>query len=105
MSTQRSAALYRMWSKDGALLYVGCTIRIFERLPDHISNKPDSFSIANITLEWFPSRDAALVAESAAIAAEAPRWNNHHNIARQTANKKAAAARESRRGSSSAVAV
>ena len=68
-------ALYRHFSSDGGLLYVGVSRNPFERLADHIRRGDWSLEIATITLQWFDDQQEALDAEHAAIIAERPLWN------------------------------
>ena len=75
---EKSAALYRHYDKDGALLYVGISLHVIRRLIEHKSS--DWFhDIARIEIEHYPSRDAALKAETAAIADESPKFNIAQN--------------------------
>jgi GIY-YIG catalytic domain len=67
-------AVYRMWSAAGALLYVGVTGNLAKRLDGHAEKRWYPL-VATITLEWFPTRDAAEVAEAQAIVTEHPRVN------------------------------
>lgn len=71
-------ALYRFYSVDGVLLYVGITHRIPERFSSHKRNKPWE-EISTITVEHYPTREQALAAEQHAIKTEAPVWNITHN--------------------------
>jgi hypothetical protein len=70
---QKPTQLYRHYDADGALLYVGISLYTVKRLIEHRERSPWFTSIARITVETFPSRDAALAAESAAIRTERPR--------------------------------
>jgi hypothetical protein len=36
--------------------------------------------IANVSLEWFSDKAAAMEAEAVAIKAESPEWNVHHRV-------------------------
>lgn len=72
-------ALYRHWDADGNLLYVGISLSAVARLSRHISGSPWADKIVNVTVEYLPSRDEALVAEKAAIMEEKPIWNKVHN--------------------------
>lgn len=67
-------AVYRMFDGSARLLYVGRTGRAGERFGDH-SVKRWFPLVANITLEWFPTKAAADVAERRAIKRERPRYN------------------------------
>ena len=70
-----SVALYRHFSKNGELLYVGVSRNPFERLADHVRRGDWTREIAAITLQWFDDPDQALDAEKLAITVEKPRWN------------------------------
>jgi predicted GIY-YIG superfamily endonuclease len=65
-------AVYRMYSSDGTLLYIGCTYNVPVRLRGHIAWLPQ---VASITLEWYPNVDEALAAETQAIRDENPIYN------------------------------
>lgn len=67
-------AVYRMFSRKGALLYVGVTGNLGRRIDDHTDKRWFPL-VANITLEWFADREAAETAEARAIATEHPRVN------------------------------
>ncbi|MFG6084244.1 hypothetical protein ACEUZ9_000493 [Paracoccus litorisediminis] len=69
--------LYRHFSKDGELLYVGISLPAVARLKQHKSRAPWYSKIDRITIERFPSRADALLAEGRAICTERP----VHNIA------------------------
>jgi predicted GIY-YIG superfamily endonuclease len=80
----RPHCLYRLWSKDGGLLYVGCTASPLNRLKEHEFHKLWASSIASATMEWFPNRAQAMEAEWRAIQAESPEWNVHGNAKKKT---------------------
>jgi hypothetical protein len=67
-------ALYRLFDDEGHLLYVGITGDLGQRLGDH-SIKRWFPLVVRITLEWFPHRAAARLAEKRAIGTERPRYN------------------------------
>ena len=68
-------ALYRLFGKDGDLLYVGISVRPFARWGEHSSSKAWISEVAEIRLEWHLSRPAAEKAERSAILAENPLYN------------------------------
>jgi hypothetical protein len=70
------ATLYRFWSVEGELLYIGQTIRGYERLKAH-ERKAWYPEAANVTLERVPAAQV-LQMEAAAIRAERPRYNIVH---------------------------
>lgn len=72
-------ALYRCWSPEADLLYVGISPSPLLRIHDHATHKDWAQSIASVTLEWFDSRAEAAQAEQEAIETEVPAHNVHHN--------------------------
>lgn len=70
-------ALYRHYAADGALLYIGISHDPEVRWEQHYWWKQGDS--ARQTVEWFELRHEALAAEAAAIAAEKPKYNRHHN--------------------------
>lgn len=70
-------ALYRHYNAAGELLYVGISLCVVSRLAQHRRDSAWFREIANIAVEWHPTREAACDAEVAAIRAERP----IHNIA------------------------
>jgi predicted GIY-YIG superfamily endonuclease len=72
-------ALYRFFDAEGALLYVGITNHLPQRLRDHDRNKPWFDNVANVRVEHFPDRKSVLDAEREAIRTEKPRHNIQHN--------------------------
>jgi predicted GIY-YIG superfamily endonuclease len=71
--------VYRFYSHDNALLYVGVTGNLETRFRDH-TGKPWWALAAHSTVQAFPNRPLALVAEATAIMDERPL----HNIQRPT---------------------
>jgi hypothetical protein len=71
-------ALYRFFAEDGALLYVGITNNPARRFAQHGAARDWWLEVATIRLEMYPSREAVLAAERAAIVAERPRYNVVH---------------------------
>ncbi len=74
-------ALYRHWDIDGNLLYVGISLSAVHRLSQHKRASHWHDDIANMTIEWFDTRRAALEAERDAIRMERPRYNKTYNAA------------------------
>lgn len=72
-------ALYRLHDHSGELLYVGITDCPERRWKDHAKDKPWWPDVNDRSVEWLPDRSHALAAEAAAIRAERPRYNFHHN--------------------------
>lgn len=71
---QRRAAVYRLWDADGNLLYIGSAYDPAKRSRKH-RGKDWWPQVARRTDDWHPSREAAYVAETAAIAAARPLGN------------------------------
>lgn len=67
-------SLYRYFSGDGTLLYVGISHHPFKRETQHECVK-DMRLVARIGIDWFKDRGAAKRAESKAIKKEKPLWN------------------------------
>lgn len=70
----RRTLVYRFYSADGELLYVGLTANLEGRLGKHRRRSwwPD---VARITTEEFPDRTTAQIAERSAIHHENPLHN------------------------------
>lgn len=68
-------ALYRHFDSSGALLYVGISLSAINRLSQHMDASHWSEQITRVSIEWLPSRKAALEAEELAITAENPLHN------------------------------
>lgn len=74
-------ALYRHMDRDGNLLYVGISLKPFQRLEQHQNNSHWAYDIASVSIEYFPSRQDAEIAERRAISEEAPAHNIVHAVA------------------------
>lgn len=72
-----ATALYRHFDANDRLLYVGISLSAVQRLAQHRNGAHWFKKIVSVTIEWFPSREAAIGAEAAAIQLEKPM----HNIA------------------------
>ena len=68
-------ALYRHFDAAGQLLYVGISLSAVGRLAQHKLTAHWFAQLARIEVEWLSSRNEALKAERAAIAAENPAHN------------------------------
>lgn len=68
-------AVYRAYDADGLLLYVGVTSGLMQRIAQHEKSSEWAISTATITVEWWPTRAAALAAETRAIVTEGPVFN------------------------------
>ncbi|MFE2324627.1 GntR family transcriptional regulator [Streptomyces sp. NPDC059385] len=79
---QGRTALYRHFAADGTLLYVGISHDPDARFEVHLGcTKWASLSVRR-TDKWYPTRKAALLAETAAIRTEQPQANYQHNWVR-----------------------
>lgn len=74
------ASLYRHFDADGRLLYVGISLSSIKRLAWHIKNSSWCEDIRTITIEPFPTKALARLAEAAAIKNENPLFNKHHVV-------------------------
>jgi hypothetical protein len=67
-------AVYRMYDTQERPIYIGMTGDLQKRISTH-SDRRWFPLVTTITLEWFPTRAAARVAEQEAIRAERPYYN------------------------------
>ncbi len=72
-------ALYRHYSEDKTLLYVGISNRIPRRIKEHKKLSKWFEEVVDIKIEWFSERGTAAIAEKKAIKTEKPKWNIVHN--------------------------
>lgn len=94
-SERDSTDLYRHFSADGELLYVGISLSAVVRLAGHRNTSHWFRQIASVTVEKFATRQEAERAERLAIEREKPR----HNLARVNvadSERRKAAEREKR---------
>lgn len=77
MSTK--TALYRHFGKDGELLYIGISYNPFARLSQHELSSSWASLTVSMTIEYFESREDALLAEKHAIINDKPIYNIVHN--------------------------
>jgi predicted GIY-YIG superfamily endonuclease len=68
-------ALYRAFSADGDLLYIGISRNFGRRWYQHASVKPWWPEAQRMTVDWYPDEESAYAAETEAIAREKPRYN------------------------------
>lgn len=73
-----AATVYRFFDADGSLLYVGMTTLGPARWSQHATLQPWWQDVATATVAHYPSVEAALHAETAAILAEQPVHNVMH---------------------------
>jgi hypothetical protein len=69
------STVYRYYTEDGVLLYVGCTFDHGRRLQQHKITKEWWYEIKYIRLDHYAERWEAMRAESIAITIEKPRHN------------------------------
>ena len=67
--------VYRIFDKDGRLIYVGCSHNPEKRLNQHRRTMWWAHQIHRIKLTVHPNKAAGHLAERTAINAEQPRWN------------------------------
>jgi len=70
--------LYRLYSDDGHLLYIGVTNLLDARLAQHAATQLWWHEVASHEAVTYPTRGAVIRAESAAIRDELPRYNIQH---------------------------
>jgi predicted GIY-YIG superfamily endonuclease len=78
VSAPERTALYRLYDADDQLLYIGIAKDPEARWASHATTTRSSkwwHLVARKTVEWLPSREAADAAETRAIAAENPYYN------------------------------
>ena len=71
----RKCALYRHFDAEGTLLYVGISLRPFSRFKEHNTHSGWADQIANMAIEYFPTRMEAMAAEIKAVQEESPLYN------------------------------
>lgn len=71
-------SLYRHYNDLGILLYVGISSDHHLRFQSHLKFSEWKDKIATVKIERFPTREEAAAAEIAAIQAEEPLFNTHH---------------------------
>lgn len=69
------SAVYRIFSAEGVLLYVGCTRSMPQRWRCHARTQPWWSEAVSWTNQWYITRAEAELAEEHAISAENPRYN------------------------------
>lgn len=67
--------LYRLFDRNGALLYVGISGRWFRRMHEHAGTQGWWDNVAMVKRQSFETRDAALAVEAQAIRDENPQYN------------------------------
>lgn len=80
-------ALYRYYDAEDLPLYIGISGRLRERERSHIKSSSWMDFVARSTVERFPSREEADLAERAAIKEELPLFNTTYNESRAAINR------------------
>ena len=80
-----TTTLYRLYSADGTLLYIGIAQNWASRMKQHQEQKSWWPDVASTVFQPFPTREDAMVAEARAIKAERPLHNIVHNQRSQPA--------------------
>lgn len=89
--------LYRHFDKANQLLYIGISLSAVQRLSQHRDASHWFKQIRSVTIESFPSREAALEAERECIFREKPIHNVVRPISQFELKKKTTHAEESRK--------
>lgn len=71
--------LYRFFSVDGSLLYIGITNSLWTRCRNHEQTQPWWKEVTLATMEHYESRIELSTAEAEAIKKESPRYNITYN--------------------------
>lgn len=71
----KRTALYRAFNSGGELLYAGISHAAMQRFAAHRHYSQWFAETAQITFEWFDSRERAIAAEQAVIVNECPKFN------------------------------
>lgn len=77
-------ALYRFFDIEGSLIYVGISMNLPARFYQHERLSPWMTETSKITVTWYPTREAAMTAEFAAIETETPKYNQVGLVRHQT---------------------
>lgn len=73
---RRQTTVYRLFDRDGRLLYIGSSVHPQLRWEQHAGEKLWWSSVTRATVDWYPDRASARAAELAAIRAESPLHND-----------------------------
>jgi len=79
----KKCALYRLWSDDDRLLYIGISQDPDQRFLQHRQLKSWWPQVARKSIEWHPTREVAEAAERVAIGNERPIHNIQHQAKAQ----------------------
>jgi hypothetical protein len=80
MSSEARTMLYRFFDKSGRLLYVGVSSVGPGRWKEHSKGRSWWHEVVSSTIEHYPTRQLALLAERSAIRNERPIYNKVHNL-------------------------
>jgi predicted GIY-YIG superfamily endonuclease len=72
--TDEATAVYRYFSENGVLLYVGMSKRVAARMSQHKGQEWDKL-VSSIKVDWFATRELAKAEETRAILEEYPLFN------------------------------
>lgn len=86
MNSDEPAAVYRFYSADDVLLYVGLTNDPDQRECMHRLYSPWYLRAARREVEWHPTRAAAAAAEKHTIRSEDPQFNRQRYIRRPSSD-------------------
>ena len=75
----KTHALYRVYSADNELLYVGISARVLGRIAEHKESKDWFIETARVDIVWFATKEEVIAAEAYAIKSEYPLYNKHLN--------------------------
>lgn len=67
--------VYRVYDRDGCLIYIGCSKDLFARLAAHATTSWWADQACSVVAKVYPSRQIARDVERRSIANERPRWN------------------------------
>lgn len=68
-------ALYHLYNVSDEVIYIGVTVAPAKRMEKHADESSWWPEVAKRTMVWYPTRDEACEAETAAIQAEKPKHN------------------------------
>ena len=80
-------SLYRHFDAAGALLYIGISASHTRRLAEHEETARWFQDVARVDVEYYKTREDAIMAEIAAIKVEMPKFNLSHSVREQTRRK------------------
>lgn len=71
--------VYRFWSAEGQVIRIGHTVDLPDRLSQYRTQEPWWGEVVKVTYDEYPTVDAAVKAERAAIKVTRPKYNAQHN--------------------------